>query len=57
VVQNEGGQAMKRPVGEVDVMDVFSCLLRKERDGFLGDPERMEILYQKILAEIRQNLR
>jgi len=48
---------MKRPVGEVDVMDVFSCLLRKERDGFLGDPERMEILYQKILAEIRQNLR
>lgn len=48
---------MKRPVSEVDVMDVFSCLLRKERDGFRGDPERMEILYRKILAGIRQNMR
>lgn len=48
---------MKRPADEVDVMDVFSCLLRKERDGFLGDPERMEILYRKILAGIRQNMR
>ena len=45
---------MTKSADEADIMDLFSCLLRKERDRARGDPERMEALYRRILAEIKK---
>ena len=45
---------MTKAAGEADIMDLFSCLLRKDRERTRGDPERMEALYRRILAEIRK---
>ena len=45
---------MTQSAGEADIMDLFSCLLRKERDKARGDPDRMEVLYRRILAEIKK---
>ena len=47
---------MKKSPGEADIMDLFSCLLRKERDRARRDPERMELLYRRILAVIMKDI-
>ena len=45
---------MTKSAGEADIMDLFSCLLRRERDRARGDPRQMEMLYQRILREIKK---
>lgn len=45
---------MTKSAGEGDIMDIFSCLLRKERDRARGDPEQMEAMYRRILGEIKK---